>query len=123
MSKKVLIIEDEWALQKVLRDQLEDAGFEVAQATEAEEGLRKIHDFMPNAIILDMILPRHDGFSILEDLQSHRSEHDIPVLVLTNLSDENNLLRINSMLGEHDLCLIKSNTNLGQIIETIQKLV
>lgn len=123
MKKKVLIIEDEQSLQTVLSDRLQDEGFDIAVAIDGVEGMRKIDEWQPDVIILDMILPRQDGFTILETLRRKKVAAEPPILVLTNLADEANTQRMRASLVDKDRVLIKSATSMNTVIDALQAMV
>ncbi len=78
---KILIIEDEKDLVRILKKGLEEHSFTVETAYEGEEGLYLAETFPYDAVVLDLMLPEIDGFSILERLR--KSKKDVPVIVLT----------------------------------------
>ena len=80
---KVLVIEDEFAIAKLIRYVLENSGFEVLLAHEGEEALELIDSKNPDIIILDLMLPVMSGFEILEHMEKNRKLKTIPVIVLT----------------------------------------
>lgn len=123
MKKRILIIEDESALQTVLRDRLEDEGFDIAVALDGIEGMRKVHEWGPDIVILDMILPRQDGFTILETLRRKKISVKPPILVLTNLADEINIQRIRASLVDKDRVLIKSATSMNTVVAALKEMV
>ena len=120
-KKRILIIEDEKALQEVLRDRLIEEGFEVMEALDGDEGIRKMQEFTPDLLLLDIILPRKDGFFVLNALRKKDIKKHIPIIVITNLADEPNLEKIQSYFLDSDHCLVKSDTSLAEIIEFIKK--
>ena len=83
--KKILIVEDEQALQKTLGEILTQEGYEVIAASDGEMGLTLARDNNPNLILLDLILPKVSGFEVLKQLKGNNLTKDIPVIVLTNL--------------------------------------
>lgn len=85
MSEKILIVEDEVALQETLAYNLKNAGFEVKTAGDGQQGLIAAREWQPNLILLDVMLPIMDGFEVCKKL---RSETDIPILMLTARSEE-----------------------------------
>ncbi|KKS57804.1 MAG: Two component transcriptional regulator, winged helix family [Parcubacteria group bacterium GW2011_GWA2_42_35] len=95
--KTILFIEDEMSLQKSLASRLKDEGFEMISALDGEIGLRQAREKMPDLIILDLVLPKKDGFEALKELKSDAGLAPIPVIVLTNLEGSqeksNNLKR------------------------------
>ena len=87
-SKKILLIEDEEMIRSMYSVKLEQDGFEVATAKDGLEGLEKMEDGDFDLVLLDIIMPQVDGFSVLEKIKSKKEKKDIPVLMLTNLSTE-----------------------------------
>lgn len=83
--KKILFVEDEPTLQKTLGDFLKKSGYEIISALDGEEGIRKAEDEKPDLILLDLILPKMEGFDILRKLKLDLKTKDIPVIILTNL--------------------------------------
>lgn len=79
----VLVIEDEPDMQKLLADMLNYQGFDVAVARDGEAGLALAHEKLPNAIILDIMLPRMDGFQICRLIKFDDKYRDIPIVILT----------------------------------------
>ena len=80
---KVLVIEDEFAIAKLVRYVLENSGFEVSLAHEGKEALDLIINEPPDIIILDLMLPVMSGFEVLEHMESNGQLKTIPVIVLT----------------------------------------
>ena len=85
MAKKILFVEDEPTLQKELNEIFQQEGFKILSAFDGEEGLKLAIKERPNLILLDLILPKKDGFEVLKELKADEKMKDIPVIVLTNL--------------------------------------
>lgn len=85
---KVLLVEDERSLTDVLVYNLEREGYEVFVAHEGKEGLRKAQTVLPNAIILDLMLPGMSGLDICKELKSAVKTANIPIVMLTAKSEE-----------------------------------
>lgn len=87
--ERILIIEDEPDIQELLKNYLEEEGYETEQALDGIEGIGKFHkrdfDLILHLILLDVMLPKVDGFGVLEMI---RQESDVPVIMLTALDDE-----------------------------------
>lgn len=83
--KKILIIEDESILQKALRNILEEQSYEVVSALNGEAGLNMAISQIPDLVILDLILPKKEGFEVLEELKKNSKTKKIPVIILTNI--------------------------------------
>ena len=119
--KTILFIEDEMNLQKSLTSRLKDEGFEMISALDGEIGLREAREKMPDLIILDLILPRKDGFEVLEELKSDTGLAPIPVIVLTNLEGSQDVEKALS-LGAFTY-LVKANYSLDDMIEKIKQVL
>ena len=85
MSKTILIIEDEEAIQSVVKAFLEDEGYNVVLASDGLEGMEKFHEHRPDLILLDLMLPKMNGFSVCEAI---RKESQVPIIMLTALDDD-----------------------------------
>ena len=83
--ERILIIEDEPDIQELLKNYLEEEGYETEQALDGIEGIGKFHKRDFDLILLDVMLPKVDGFGVLEMI---RQESDVPVIMLTALDDE-----------------------------------
>jgi DNA-binding response OmpR family regulator len=124
MSKKIFIIEDDANLLSSLKAKFSIGGFQVETdngAGTAEEVIKNIKVLNPNFIILDLILPKVDGFSILSKIKSDKDTLNIPVFVFTNLSDEDSKERSKD-LGS-DYYFIKSNFSVDEFVEKFKKII
>lgn len=83
----VLIVDDTPANLEVISDALEDAGFEVALATNGDRALRQLELQLPDLILLDVMMPEMDGFTVCSKLKANPATQDIPVIFMTALSD------------------------------------
>jgi DNA-binding response OmpR family regulator len=117
--KKILFIEDESALQKTFRDVLEKEGYQMISALDGESGLRLAKAQKPDLILLDLILPKKDGFEVLKELKSDESTKEIPVIVLTNLEDIESVEKAIE-LGATTY-LVKAQYTLEEVIQKVKK--
>src|ERR1700731_4532653 len=85
---RVLIIEDERALTKVLAYNLESEGYEVILAHDGQEGLRKAQTLLPDLILLDLMLPGMSGLDICRELRAGERTREIPIVMLTAKAEE-----------------------------------
>ena len=90
----VLLVEDEDALRLVLRDLLEREGYSVIEAQDGVRALDEIDRHAPDAVVLDLNLPRLDGYQVLSHLRARPGTADLPVLVLTAKGDEESEVRV-----------------------------
>jgi two-component system alkaline phosphatase synthesis response regulator PhoP len=84
MAKKILIVEDEPGLSKILKKQIERLGYAVAIAVDGSAALAKIKSSKPDLVILDLMVPKKSGIEVLRELRVDL-EDNVPVLVLSNL--------------------------------------
>ena len=85
---KLLLIEDDIFFRRFYVEKLKEKGFDVAEADDGEQGLEKIESFKPDLIVLDIIMPKKDGFEVLKNLQNDSSLKKIPVLIFSTLGQE-----------------------------------
>jgi len=83
MAKRILIVEDENELARALQIRLEKAGFVTILASDGEEGLEKAKEEKPDLIILDIILPKRDGYSVCRKLKLDKEMSHIPIIMLS----------------------------------------
>ncbi|MFI5311398.1 MAG: ATPase, T2SS/T4P/T4SS family [Gemmatimonadales bacterium] len=93
-SRKVLLVEDEDALRRVLKDLLEREGFTVFEAADGVKALDEIDRAAPDIIVLDLNLPRLDGYGVLSHLRARPATANLPVIVLTAKGDEESEVRV-----------------------------
>lgn len=117
--KKILFIEDESALQKSIRDVLDQAEYEVVSALDGELGFRLAKTENPDLILLDLILPKMRGFEVLKQLKGDPATKEIPVIILTNLEnmeDVDKALELGAMTY-----LVKTHYTLDEVVGKIKK--
>jgi CheY-like chemotaxis protein len=117
--KKILIVEDEKSLAEILYNRLSEEGFIVELAENGKEGLAVASTFHPNIILLDLLMPVMDGKEMLRQLREIPSCKNIPVIVLTNAGEIENI-RETQFFSDAIEFLIKSNVSLDDIVEKIK---
>lgn len=115
LTKTILIIEDDRFLRQLISQKLIKEGYDVSQAMDGEEGLKKIREEKPGLILLDLILPGIDGFEVLSQMKKEQEIAEIPVIILSNLGQREDVER-GLNLGAVDY-LIKAHFTPGEIIE------
>ncbi|HJQ65966.1 MAG TPA: response regulator, partial [Gemmatimonadales bacterium] len=93
-ARRVLLVDDEDSLRKVLKDLLEREGYEVAEARDGVQALDQVDRVGPDVVVLDLNLPGLDGYGVLSQLRSRPATADLPVIVLTAKGDEDNEVRV-----------------------------
>ena len=119
--KKILFIEDESALQRAVTRILDDEGYKTFSAMDGEIGIALAHKELPDLILLDLIIPKKDGFAVLSELKNDVATKDIPVVVLTNLEGSADIERA-LMLGATTY-LVKTNYKLEEVVEKIKNIL
>ncbi len=117
--KKILFIEDEAALQKTFGEILRQAGYEMIPGLDGEIGLRLAKIKKPDLILLDLILPKINGFEVLKKLKEDKETKGIPVIVLTNLEGIEDVDKALA-LGATTF-LVKAQYSLVEVVEKIKK--
>lgn len=118
MAKKLLIIEDETALAQVLEDRFAQEGFEVRTAGDGQIGLETAVAWRPNLILLDIVMPKMDGMTMLHKLRATPEGKDVMVILLTNLSDTEDVYEAMAN-GVFDF-LVKSHWNIDELVHEVQ---
>lgn len=116
--KKILFIEDEFTLQNIMGKFLEKEGYEIIHAFDGEIGLRLAEEKKPDLILLDLVLPKLNGFEVLKKIKKKKKIQNIPVIVLTNLGSPEDIKKILE-LGATTF-LIKADQNLKDIAGKIK---
>ncbi len=121
MEKIILVIEDDKFLRELMAQKLIKEGFNISEAVDGEEGLKKIKEEKPGLILLDLILPGIDGFEVLSRMKEDPETSRTPVIILSNLGQREDVER-GLKLGATDY-LIKAHFPPGQIIEKIKNII
>lgn len=120
MSKKILFIEDDAILLGAVSGALSKDGFEVLTAIDGETGIKSIEEFNPDLVILDIILPRKNGYEVMEYLKLKPELSSIPVVILTNLEGAQDVERMLA-LGARAF-LVKANYTIDEIAEAVKRI-
>jgi len=116
----VLAIEDDKFILSAYKTAFENEGFEVHLAPSAKDALKQLKAITPNIIILDLLMPEDDGFSVLTKLQKNKKWAQIPVLIASNLDDEKYIEKAKTLgVGEY---VVKSNISLVDLINRIKEI-
>jgi DNA-binding response OmpR family regulator len=121
MAKRVLFIEDEAVMQKTVSEFLFNRGYEVISTLDGELGLISAKTRKPDMILLDLILPKKNGFEVLKELKADPETASIPVVVLTNLSEMGDIGKV----LEYGVTtyLVKSDQSLSDIFAVVEKVL
>ena len=117
--KKILFIEDESALQRAATQVLSEEGYTVLSALDGVLGLEQARIQHPDLILLDLILPKKDGFEVLSELKADPATKSTPVIILSNLEGSAD---IEKALGlGATTYLVKTNYRLDEVVQKIKQ--
>jgi DNA-binding response OmpR family regulator len=117
--KKVLIVEDEEAILEALEAKFTAEKFKVARAKNGLEGLDVFSSFKPDLILLDILMPIMDGVTMLKKLRASEKGKKVPVIILTNLSDDEKVAEALAA-GSHEY-LVKSNWKIDDVVKKVKE--
>ena len=115
----ILIVEDETYLQRALLDNLSSKGYTADTAVNGEDALEKIKIKKPDLILLDLLMPKMDGFEVLRVLKANEETEHIPVIVLTNVENSKDIAKTIE-LGATTY-LVKVNYSLDDLMVKVQE--
>ncbi len=121
MNEKILIVEDDKFLRELLSQKLLKESYVIVEAENGEEGVKKTQEEKPSLVLLDLILPGIDGFEVLEKIKSNQETKDIPVIIVSNLGQREDIER-GLRLGASDF-LVKAHHTPLEITEKIKEFI
>ncbi len=117
-KKKILIVEDEQALKIALRKKFSKEDFKIIEASNGEEGLEVAEKENPDLILLDIVMPVMDGMTMLRKLRQRKFGKEMPVILLTNLADTE---EVNKAMEPNVFdYLVKSNWDIEDVIQKVK---
>ncbi|MEK7571439.1 MAG: response regulator [Patescibacteria group bacterium] len=118
--QKILIVEDDAILLEMYQDKFVKEGFTVETAVDGKAGIEKMRTFRPDAVLLDLMMPKMTGFSVLELVKGEENLKNIPIIVLTNIyADAQDLLQ--NWGVKH--FLLKANYTPEQVVEKVKQTI
>lgn len=121
-TKKILLVEDEPFLAGMYQTKLKLEGFDVDTAPDGEEALKKLKASRYDLVLLDIMMPKLNGFAVLKDMRASKGAlADTPVIMLTNLGQKSDVEQAMS-LGANDY-IIKAHFTPGEVVTKIKALI
>ncbi|MBI2058083.1 MAG: response regulator [Candidatus Yanofskybacteria bacterium] len=117
--KKILIAEDEDILLNVLKDRFEAEGWEVTLAKNGEEAVVAINKSKFDLVLLDLLMPKKDGFEVLKEVKGNPELKSLPIIVLSNLGGDEDIKKAMA-LGANDY-YVKTQHPMSEIVEKAKK--
>lgn len=121
MDKKIVIVEDDKFLRELISQKLTKENYQVVEAFDGEDGIKKIKEEKPDLVLLDLILPGIDGFEVLSKMKEDTSFTNTPVIIFSNLGQKEDVEK-GLKLGAIDY-MIKAHFTPGEIIEKVNKVL
>ena len=118
---KVAIIEDDIAIVQMYRTKFENEGYEVATAPDGVSGLQLIDEFVPDIILLDLMMPNMNGLDMLKQLRSQAGGREAKVVVLTNMGDTETATKVYKMAA--DDYIVKAEMTPKEVSERVKALL
>ena len=126
-GKRILLVDDDPDIRDVMTIVLESAGYDVSSASNGQECLDRLRQEKPDLLILDLLMPRIDGFAVYKELQSPEwsSHKDMPVLIVTSVREEASRRRYELETGQtlNISSYIEKPITPESLIETVGKLI
>jgi len=119
MEKTILIVEDDKFLLNIYKLKFGAAGFNVSVASDGAAAIEFVTQKIPNVILLDLLMPKKDGFQVLKELKENPNWKSIPVIVASNLGQTEDLNKAMA-LGATNY-FIKSNVRIDEVVDTVLK--
>ncbi len=119
IGKKILVVEDDKGLRRALTFMLEQVGHKLVLAQDGEEALRLVLEETPSLILLDLIIPKINGFEVLRRLKENPTTRDIPVVCFSNLSQDSDREQVLQM-GAVEF-VMKSEISVDQVLGIVSK--
>lgn len=119
--KKVLLLEDDRFLIRIYKAKLLDLGYEITMLEDGDKGLETALKLKPDLIVTDIIMPKKNGFDVIKELKENKDTKNIPIIVLTNLSQDEDREKV-IKLGA-DYFLVKANLSFKEVVAKIQEVL
>ena len=121
MASKILIAEDDQFILKAMTTKLTKEGYEVKIAGDGVQLMDILKSYIPDLIILDLLMPRKDGFEVLKEVKANPKLKNIPILIASNLGQENDIQQVLAQ-GANDY-IIKSELTLENLVRRIKNIL
>jgi DNA-binding response OmpR family regulator len=116
--KTIMVVEDDQYMSRALQDKFGRSGFKVVAAQDGQKAVEVVRKEKPDIVLLDIMMPKKNGFEILKEIKQDAELQSVPILMLTNLSEESDRKKTFD-LGASDY-LVKSNTRINEIVEKVK---
>ncbi|MFH1188150.1 MAG: response regulator [bacterium] len=118
---KILLVEDDQMLAGVYATKIEQLGYDYRHVSDGEAGIKEVEKFAPDIVLLDIILPKKDGFAVLKAIKDNKKTRKTAVILLTNLGQDDDIKK-GLDLGAASY-LTKTNCTPTEIVAEINKII
>lgn len=119
---KILLVDDDPLLVRMYQKKLENDGYEVATADDGDKAISKVDEFNPDLILLDIMMPKVNGYEVLKNLKSKEATKKIPVVLLTNVSSADADLEKGMELGAVAY-LVKAGNRPSAVVSKVKEIL
>ncbi|MDP2587794.1 MAG: response regulator [bacterium] len=120
-KKVIFLVEDDLFLSDMYRTKFDLSGYEMPHAEDGDSAVRMIKETKPDLVLLDIVLPKKSGFDVLKALKADQELSEIPVILLTNLSQKDDVDK-GFKLGANDY-IIKAHFTPAEVVAKVEKLL
>lgn len=120
-KNKILIIEDDSFISDMYKLKLEAEGFQVEVAQDGQQGLEKLNKNKPDLVLLDVVMPKMDGFAVLGNIKGDPEVQNVPVVLLTNLGQKDSVEK-GLKMGALDY-VIKAHFTPSEVVEKVRSIL
>lgn len=117
---KILVVEDDKFLQKILVTKFVKEGFDVRAASDGEEAMQALLAATPDIVLLDLILPKMSGFDVLTEVKTSPKLKHLPVVILSNLGQEEDIIRARE-IGATEF-LVKADHSISEVVQRVKEI-
>ncbi len=119
---RVLLVEDDPAMAALYKDLFSKEGYDISVATDGEMGLKMALNSMPDVMLLDVLLPKMNGISVLTKVRSTSWGKKEPIIILTNVDPDDTMMQ-NMVYDQPTYYLLKANTNPGEVMAKVKEVM
>ena len=119
---KILLVDDDPLLVRMYQKKLENDGYEVGTADDGDIALNKVKEFKPDLILLDVMMPKVNGYEVLKSLKADKNTQNIPVIMLTNVGSSDDDVQKGLDLGAVAY-LIKASNRPSTVVSKVKEIL
>jgi DNA-binding response OmpR family regulator len=120
--ERILIVEDDSAISSLYKELFEKEGYDVSVATDGEQGVKVALNILPDVILLDILLPKANGMTVMNQIRATDWGKKEPIIILTNVDPDDALLQ-NVVHQQPTYYLLKANTTPGEVLEKVKQVL